>query len=137
MVLSNCGHDHLRNFAFSFRRSRALRARSLPPPRPSTFCLRQRDVFQEVCAAFFRWRIHFVWECHNSVVSEMKDIGRSNRKASVADRVARGPHNTNYTTLMYPEFFPLRNQRIPRETQSRARFWQQLGCFSQTHNTPP
>ena len=33
----------------------------------STFCLRQRDVFQEVCAAFFRWRIRFVWECLNSV----------------------------------------------------------------------
>ena len=33
---------------------------------------------------------------------EMKDIGRSKRKASVADRVARGRHNTNYTTLLYP-----------------------------------
>ena len=117
VVLSNSGHDHLRNFEFSFRRSRALRAWSVQPPRPSTFCLRQRDVFQEVCAAFFRLRIRFVWECHNSVGSEIKDIGRSNRKASVADCVARGPHITKYTTRMYPSCFPLKNDLNVKRSQ--------------------
>ena len=50
VVLANSGHDHLRNFAFSFRSSRAFRTRSLQAPRSSTFCLRQRDVFQKGCA---------------------------------------------------------------------------------------
>ena len=31
----------------------------------------------------------------------------------------------------------LTTQRLPRETQSRARSWQRFGCLSETHNTPP
>ena len=60
------------------------------------------DVFQEVCAAFFRRIIRFFCKCFNSVGIGTKDTGKSNRMASVADRDARGPHITNCMTRMYP-----------------------------------
>ena len=59
-VLSNSGHDRLRNSVLFSRRSRAIRTRSVHAPQPSSFRLCQRHVFWKVCAAFFHRKIRHV-----------------------------------------------------------------------------
>ena len=101
VVLPNSGHDYLWNFAFSFTRSRAPYAVAASASAIHVL-LASKGCISGGLRGFLPKNIRFFWECHNSVGSEIEDIGRSNRMASVADRDARGLNSINYTTRMYP-----------------------------------
>ena len=112
VVLSNSGHDHLLILRFpSEEVALSVRGRSNRLGHPRFACVKG-DVFQEVCAAFFRRIIRFFCICFNSVGIGTKDTRKSNRMTSVADRVARGPHNTSYTTRMVSMILPVEEPMI-------------------------
>ena len=126
VVLPNSGHDHLRIFCVFFEKKSRFPYAVAASASVIHVLLASQGCISGGLRGFLPKNTPLLLQ----MFQQRRDRDQGwNRMASVADRDARGLNSICYTTRMYPQCFPLKNQRLPSEMQSSARFWQRFGCL--------
>ena len=93
--MSNRRYDHIRN-SVVLSRKKSRNSYAIAPSAPA---IPQRQVFGNVCAAIFFWRIRFLRTCLNNEWSgtSSRILEGQSGKTSVVNKVARRSHRLHHT----------------------------------------
>ena len=135
-VLSNSGHDRLRNSVLFSRRSRAIRTRSVHAPQPSSFRLCQRQVFWKVSVLSQEDPLHVKMRQERGEQNQFRRLEiQKERFFFFADLVALGFHSTKYKST-HVSVFPHRTEPlICAKSTVKCRNRMTVRCVCRTQHT--